>query len=215
MFWIASAITLVFLALLLVAEWFDSQRLRWAVKPVASTAFIAAAWAAGALDSAYGVAVIVGLALSWWGDVLLIPKGQTRVFQAGVIAFLLGHVAYSIGFVVRGVDPVWFAGAAVALVAVAAVVLRWLWPNVGSAMKGAVIAYVVVISTMVALAIGTVAAHGDFTILVGAVIFYLSDLSVARERFVKQGFINRIWGLPFYYVAQLVLAWTVMAASGG
>jgi uncharacterized membrane protein YhhN len=214
MFWIAAAVTIVFLLLLLVAEWTDSQPLRWAVKPVASTAFIVAAWAAGALESAYGVAIIVGLALSWWGDVLLIPKGQTRIFKAGVLAFLLGHVGYSAGFVVRGIDPLWSAGAAVALTGIAALILRWLWPTVVPEMKKAVIAYVVVISVMVALAVGTVAAHGDAMILVGAVMFYLSDLTVARERFVKQGFVNRITGLPAYYVAQLILAWTVMAPSG-
>ena len=68
---------------------------------------------------------------------------------------------------------------------------------------------------MVALAVGTVAAHGHPTILVGAVMFYLSDLSVARERFVRSGFVNRIWGLPAYYVAQLILAWTIFGAHPG
>lgn len=211
MFWIAASITLVFLAFLLVAERKDSQRLRWAVKPVASTAFIVAAWAAGAFDTAYGVAIIVGLALSWWGDVLLIPKGQTPIFRAGVLAFLLGHVGYSIAFVIRGIDWIWTAGAALVLVGVAAVILKWLWPSVDRPMKVPVVAYVVVISVMVALSVGTVAAAGGPAILVGAVMFYLSDLSVARERFVKASFVNRIWGLPFYYVAQLVLAWTVTA----
>ena len=209
MVWFASCVTLVFLGLLLVAEWRDSQRLRWVVKPVASTGFIAAAWAAGARDAGYGIAVIAGLVLSWWGDVLLIRKGQTWVFQAGIFAFLGGHVAYSVGFGVRGVDWLWFAGAVVVLAGVAAGVFRWLWPSVQPHMKVPVVAYIVVISGMVALAVGTVAAHGDPWILVGAVMFYLSDLSVARERFVKPGFINRIWGLPAYYVAQLILAWTV------
>jgi uncharacterized membrane protein YhhN len=34
-------------------------------------------------------------------------------------------------------------------------------------------------------------------------------LSVARDRFVVPGFVNRAWGLPLYYAAQLVLAATV------
>jgi hypothetical protein len=46
-------------------------------------------------------------------------------------------------------------------------------------------------------------------VLLGAVMFYASDLSVARDRFVKRGFLNRVWGLPLYYAAQLVLASTV------
>ena len=43
----------------------------------------------------------------------------------------------------------------------------------------------------------------------GALAFYLSDLSVARDRFVRPAFVNRAWGLPLYYGAQFVLAATV------
>ena len=50
-------------------------------------------------------------------------------------------------------------------------------------------------------------------VLVGALLFTASDLSVARDRFVKQGYVNRLWGWPTYFVAQLVLAWTVATAS--
>lgn len=68
--------------------------------------------------------------------------------------------------------------------------------------------YVAVISVMVALAAGASWTTRDARLLVGATAFAASDLSVARERFVKPAFGNLIWGLPLYYVAQLVLAWT-------
>ena len=32
---------------------------------------------------------------------------------------------------------------------------------------------------------------------------------MARDRFVQQGYVNRLWGWPTYFAAQLVLAWTV------
>ena len=48
-------------------------------------------------------------------------------------------------------------------------------------------------------------------ILGGALAFYLSDLSVARDRFIREAFVNRLWGLPLYYGAQLLLAATVRA----
>jgi hypothetical protein len=41
------------------------------------------------------------------------------------------------------------------------------------------------------------------------VSFYLSDLSVARDRFVVTEFNNKLWGWPLYFGAQLVLAATV------
>lgn len=73
-------------------------------------------------------------------------------------------------------------------------------------MRVPVVAYVLVITTMVALAAGAASEHRSWALLVGAVAFYLSDLSVARDRFVAPGFANRVWGLPLYFFAQLLLA---------
>jgi uncharacterized membrane protein YhhN len=117
-------------------------------------------------------------------------------------AFLAGHVLYAAAFAVHGVTV---TRAAIALVPVALVtgaVLRWLYPHVPRAMKGAIIAYCLVISAMVVLAAGTRVGW----ILVGALGFYASDLAVARNKFVKESFVNRAWGLPLYYGAQIVLA---------
>jgi uncharacterized membrane protein YhhN len=58
------------------------------------------------------------------------------------------------------------------------------------------------------------AAGGTVLILIGAVAFYLSDLAVARNRFVAPGVANRLWGLPLYYLAQLMLAWSVARPPG-
>ncbi len=40
-------------------------------------------------------------------------------------------------------------------------------------------------------------------------LFYLSDLFVARERFVTSAFVNRLVGLPLYYGGQVLLALSV------
>jgi hypothetical protein len=39
--------------------------------------------------------------------------------------------------------------------------------------------------------------------------FYLSDLFVARQRFVAPAFANRLYGLPLYYLGQFLLAFSV------
>jgi uncharacterized membrane protein YhhN len=44
---------------------------------------------------------------------------------------------------------------------------------------------------------------------VGASLFYLSDLFVARNRFVKKEYVNRLVGLPLYYTGQYLLALSV------
>jgi len=37
---------------------------------------------------------------------------------------------------------------------------------------------------------------------------------VVRDRFVSTGFVNRLWGLPLYYAAQLIIAWSIKAVNG-
>jgi uncharacterized membrane protein YhhN len=202
-------VTLAAGAALLVSEWRGLRAGVWIAKPLASTGFIGAALAAGALGSSYGRFVLAALALSWLGDVLLIPKKVKAAFLAGLIAFLLGHVAFAAAFIVRGVSMEALVVAAAALAVPLVAALRWLDPHVEGAMRMPVRAYVAVISLMVMCAAGTVWAAGNPVILLGALAFYVSDLAVARERFVAHTFTNKLWGLPLYYGAQLLLAWTV------
>ncbi len=182
--------------------------LEWVCKPVASTLFVLAALGAGALHSGYGCAVLVALLLSWLGDVLLIPRDR-RIFLAGILAFLVGHLAFAAAFLERGVLPGVSAVASLVLLGVGVLVGRWLVPQVTPSLRKAVVAYIVVLSSMVALAAGTFAAHGGLALLLGAVCFYLSDLSVALDRFVSPGFRNKVWGLPLYFGAQLLFASSV------
>jgi uncharacterized membrane protein YhhN len=77
-----------------------------------------------------------------------------------------------------------------------------------------VIAYIIVITVMV---IGAWTVLGDtklsyagrLLVFIGAVSFYLSDLFVARDRFVKSEFTNRLIGLPMYYCGQFLLAFSI------
>lgn len=204
---ITALLTMVGLALLLLfGERPQSTRARIIIKGPTSALFIATAVLSGCLETSWGTLVLAGLVLSWLGDVLLI--GQNRAaFLAGLVAFLLGHVAYGAAFVERGLD---LAGGALPTLGVAlipaALVGRWLLPKVDQKMKLAVLAYMVVITIMVALAGGTVAAHGRPLLLLGAIVFWLSDVSVATDRFAGGTFTNRVWGLSFYYGGQLLLA---------
>ena len=81
-------------------------------------------------------------------------------------------------------------------------------------LRPAVAIYVLVITAMV---IGAIAiyrgglfddAHGAMFAL-GAILFFLSDIAVARERFVARDFRNKLLGLPAYFAGQLLIAWTI------
>ncbi|MBL8419240.1 MAG: lysoplasmalogenase, partial [Dechloromonas sp.] len=178
---------------LLVAEYRESRRGLWLAKPVASAAFIWLGLASGALGSGYGRWVLVALLLCWLGDVLLIPRDQPRVFKAGVFAFLLGHVAYGAAFLTRPLDPYGLAAGAVIVGVVILTVLRWLGKSLPADMAGPVRTYMLVIGFMSALACGVTAAGGPWAVAVGALAFTASDISVARDRFVRHQFINRAW----------------------
>lgn len=196
---------------LLVAEARGSALGKWLTKPVASLGFLGVAGARALEGDPAPAALAVGLVLCALGDVLLIPKDR-RAFVAGIFAFMAGHVAYGLTFARRGLDLGALGGAAAVLALAACVGLSWLLPRLAErapGMRGPVVAYVMVISAMAALATGTWAARRDDALLAGALMFFVSDLFVARNRFVTPAFANRLIGLPLYYAAQCLLASTV------
>ncbi len=180
-------------------------------KVIASTAFVLFAVGRGALESPYGRWILLALALSWVGDLLLILRGK-GFFLAGLASFLAAHLAFSAAFLVRGVNGDWIAAGGAGLLVAAALAGWWVLPHVrrkAPQMMAPVVVYIVAIAVMVSLAAGASADAADRRILFGAVVFFLSDLSVARDRFIAPGWINRAWGLPLYYGAQFLLAATV------
>lgn len=79
-------------------------------------------------------------------------------------------------------------------------------PRAGS-LKLPVAAYSLVIAAMVATAL---AQPRGWTAPVGAVLFAVSDLAVARQRFVTESLANRLVGLPLYDAGQLLIAWSAI-----
>lgn len=207
-----SAVPLCLLAtaILVWAERAQLHRVRAVNKAVASVSFVLAALQAGALDAGpAGLSLLVALGLSVVGDLLLLSRAK-RAFLAGLGAFLSAHVAFVATFLTLSPDPRVAAVAAVPVVIVCAAVWRWLAPRAGS-LRGPVLAYVIVIGAMTATSFGLVAT--DLRVPVAAVVFLLSDLCVARDRFVSPGWDNRLVGLPLYYGAQLLFAWAIPAVA--
>ena len=202
------------LGVLLAAEARRRPGVKLLAKAAASAAFVALGalrWAPG--DTA-GAWIVLGLVLSAGGDLALTrPRG----LPAGMGLFLAAHVAYLGAW--HALLPVgaWRWGLLAPLVLAAAVAVRWLWPYLGR-LRWAVAAYVTVITLMVwgALSVWRSGVYpAGAAIAAGAVLFWLSDLAVARNRFVAEAFVNRAVGLPLYYAAQLLLALAVGRGPGG
>lgn len=209
----AILVLLCFIAVagLLYAERRDNEDLRRLFKPAASICFVLAGVAGGGLASGFGQAIIAGLVLCAVGDVLLISKSE-GFFLAGMAAFALGHAAYIAAFLLGGpsVTPA-VIGGALAAAAFAGGLVVWLWRDLGK-FRGPVIGYAIIISVMVATSLAHWAAQpspASASLAVAAAGFALSDLSVARDRFRKSEFVNRLWGLPLYYAAQSLFAVSV------
>ncbi|MFO1406689.1 MAG: lysoplasmalogenase [Steroidobacteraceae bacterium] len=193
---------------LLVAEWRGSTAGVWCAKPVASLAFVWVALESGATGSSYGAWLLAGLLLCLAGDLLLVPTDRPAAFKAGILAFLLGHVAYAVAFLALEPSKLGFVGAGFLLFGLLRPVLRWLRPHLPPDMVVPVHAYVIVIGAMAALAVSVTLAGAPRLVAAGALAFAASDVAVARDRFVAPGFPNRAWGLPLYYAAQCALAAT-------
>ena len=185
--------------------------MRAAAKSFASFCFFAVAIAGGAADSEVGRIILYALAFCALGDILLLRRHQ-QWFLAGMGAFALGHVAFAIAFVKAGADLNWAAVAAFALVTGAGGVVLTLMRRQLGLMIAPVSVYSLIIAAMCAAAAGLAAAQTDvrnITIALAAIAFAISDIAVARDQFVRRDLMNRLWGLPLYYAAQLAFAISV------
>jgi len=162
--------------------------------------------------SPYGPLLVTGLVFCLGGDVLL-ALPQKKAFLLGLVSFLVGHVFYVIGFFsVAGLN-IWTWASLLVVAAVSGLVYRWLRSHLGK-MKGPVIGYIVVITVMVCAAASVLGApdlklSGRVMAFGGAVAFYFSDVFVARDRFMKKEFVNRLVGLPMYYAGQFLVAFSL------
>jgi uncharacterized membrane protein YhhN len=207
------------LALLTALLFFEKKDLTWGKalsKLLLSSMFVGAALAAPNPLSSYSRPLLAGLVFCLAGDLLLAFPAMI-CFRLGLIAFLIGHLFYAAAFL-----PFLTVGAAslAALPVTAAAALfiyRGLSPHLGD-MKVPVIAYIAIISVMTYLAFCAaleprLSKSGGILIFGGAALFYLSDLFVARNRFIKKAFINRLIGPPLYYGGQFMLAFSVWAVT--
>lgn len=198
---------------LLLAEKQESIAGKLITKTPLSMFFVLVALIQPRPDPFYYRLMVAGFLLSLLGDILLVFY-QRPLFRAGLIAFLLAHVFFTLALLDlgNGMSLRWLLLCGLLVVAGGCVYV-WLNPHLGN-MKYLAMAYLVVISCMLASA-GRVLfdpgipGRGRAMVFTGALLFYLSDLFVARNRFVEKSFINRLFGLPLYYAAQFLLAFSV------
>jgi uncharacterized membrane protein YhhN len=172
-------------------------------KPLTLVALIGAAIALDPDDPVVRAWFVVALVLSLVGDVFLL--GDDRWFVPGLAAFLAGHVAYVVGFVLAEPWRWWsFALAGVALGMLAVTVGRRIVAGAVErrpALRVPVASYLGVISLMVAVA----AAAGNWWAVGGAVLFLSSDTVLGWRQFVARQPRMPVTIMVTYHVAQAAL----------
>lgn len=191
-----------------IAVHLERKLLEYVAKPLTMVLLIAATLALDVNDPAVRTWFVVALAFCLAGDVfLMIPKD---LFVFGLAAFLVGHIAYIVGMHVDGVEAQqFFVGIVVVMVTLAVIgtiVLRGVRAGPDAKLAGPVVAYMFVISAMVASAIGV----GAFAGMIGATLFYISDALIAWNRFVKETRYARVAIMVTYHLAQFGLVISVV-----
>lgn len=211
----SALILFVAFVLLCLVLYFEKTENRVGLVPtkgILSLLFILAALVQRDPLSPYAGFVVTALVFCLGGDVFL-ALPQKIAFKLGLVSFLAGHVFYVIAFFSIAGFSGWTWGSLVLAGAVSSLVYVWLRSHLGK-MKGPVIGYMVVITVMVCAASSVLGAgdlrfSGRGMVFLGAVAFYLSDVFVARDRFLKKEFFNRLAGLPMYYAGQFLIAFSL------
>jgi uncharacterized membrane protein YhhN len=144
------------------------------------------------------------------GDVfLMIPRD---LFIFGLVAFLIGHIFYIIGF---NDQPPYFNGLGGLTIIIVGAFIAWLYPRLVTGLKEKgknqlvipVFVYALVISLMVYSAVLTWSRAlwpnlAALAVTVGAILFYASDSILAWDRFVKHISHGRTINLIAYHLGQ-------------
>jgi len=161
---------------------------------------------------AYYHYLIISLIFCLMGDVCL-ALPQKKAFTGGLVAFLVGHVFYIFSFLSLTSIFHWISTGVFIIFGVSAFIFLWLRPHLKS-MLIPVLLYILVITVMASgawtvLWKSSFQISGRALILAGSLCFYVSDVLVARNKFIKEEYRNRLLGLPLYYAGQFMLVFSI------
>jgi uncharacterized membrane protein YhhN len=183
----------------------NRRRLLNVTKPLTTVLLFAIA---GPPHGMFAVAVWIGIALSLGGDIALLFDAN-KAFLIGLALFLLAYGTYAVAFITAGHLTHWLPAFVVVAGISTTQLLRRLWPG-AVGMHGPVIAYGVVISAMMVGAwttnggaLGVTAGH---LVSVGATLLYISDSSLALDKFSRPIPHVAVLTMGVYWLGQLAIA---------
>jgi alkenylglycerophosphocholine/alkenylglycerophosphoethanolamine hydrolase len=203
----------VFAVLESLALWKKIQGLEFIAKPAVMVLLFVYVWTSIGLTGVplwFGLGILFSLA----GDVFLL--WLDRFFIFGLVSFLLGHIAYMVGFN-SPTSPLslWGMLLAVMIGLGGARILRRILSALAEKgqvrMRGPVAVYGVVISLMLLSAMLKLTdpdwgAGASLLVAMGAFLFFLSDIVLAWNKFVTPIQNGRLLNIGLYHLGQIMLA---------
>ncbi len=165
----------------------------------------------------FTLSILAGLILSFGGDLALMFQEKAAPFRIGLVLFLLAHVVYGITFISFSGSVAQFPLISALFFGLGTAVYLLLLPGLGP-MKVSVGVYILIISFMAAAAVSTLYS-GDITsrmailIAAGSILFYISDVILALNRFRLPMKYNRLSLVPYYAGQFLIAASTYYCAQ--
>lgn len=152
--------------------------------------------------------IILGLAFSMLGDIMLMLPSDK--FLHGLASFLMAHILYLIAFISDSAFPVNYLYLIPGLI-IATILLRTLLPRVGGKTVPVVI-YSLILVLLLWQSMGRLElsfSHSSLVALIGSLIFITSDVTLVYNRFVEKYRDGQIYVLSTYYIAQLLIAYSI------
>lgn len=164
--------------------------------------------ASGANRSPLKKFVVLALVFSWVGDtVLMFQNINGMYFIIGLVAFLLAHVMYIVGFtkLKNSTTKVERLAIIVFFLAYSATLVIFLWPGLGN-MKAPVMLYALVLTIMGVLGVIKSTTNHPY-ITFGVLFFVASDSILALNKFLIDVPFNGMLIMGTYIAAQ----WLIVA----
>lgn len=159
--------------------------------------------------------LVIALAASWLGDVLLIPKGN-KWFVFGGLSFMVTHFLFIIVYAQRVdfSDIKWFAviPAAVLYYGISAVIIKTLTPSTPKMMLAPMYFYLLCNSTMNVFSLMQLISRrtpGAAVAFTGAILFFISDCTLFLVRYHKNKnliFKNHFTVMLTYILGEFLIA---------
>jgi uncharacterized membrane protein YhhN len=195
------------------------KKTEYIFKPVTMLLLFTTLATSGATRSLTWIYFGLGLLFSLAGDVFLMltyARFSERWFIPGLAAFLLAHIAYMIGLItpLQIISPLWGVGIGVILALVSGRILRRILDAIHTLglrrMAMPVALYGMVITIMLLSALLSMyrldwEIPASILVSLGAALFYISDVVLAWNKFVRPVRHGRVVNMALYHLGQVLL----------